>query len=63
MINNIYCTLQGDSGGPLLCYIKDRWVQAGITSFGRGCGLPQKPGVYAKVSKYIGWIKQQIQRH
>ncbi|KAK7934391.1 hypothetical protein WMY93_005287 [Mugilogobius chulae] len=32
---------QGDSGGPLLC----QGNLVGITSFGKGCGLPDKPGV------------------
>ncbi|KAI0227165.1 Enteropeptidase [Lamellibrachia satsuma] len=49
-------TCQGDSGGPLVCYVGGRWVQAGITSFGRGCGLPRKPGVYTKVSSFTLWL-------
>ena len=48
--------LQGDSGGPLVCYQGNSWVQYGITSFGRGCGLPKKPGVYARVSSFSDWI-------
>jgi len=55
--------LQGDSGGPLVCFVNDHWVQAGVTSFGRGCGLPHKPGVYAKVSKFIPWIQVVINRY
>jgi secreted trypsin-like serine protease len=56
-------TCQGDSGGPLVCFLNNHWVQAGVTSFGRGCGLPQKPGVYAKVSRFIRWIQNVINRH
>lgn len=53
---------QGDSGGPLVCYINNYWVQVGVTSFGRGCGLPRKPGVYSKVSKFVTWIQSIISR-
>lgn len=56
-------TCQGDSGGPLVCFVNNHWVQAGVTSFGRGCGLPHKPGVYAKVSKFIRWIQVVINRY
>ncbi|XP_026326872.1 trypsin 5G1-like [Hyposmocoma kahamanoa] len=42
----------GDSGGPAM--LLD--VQVGITSFGEGCALPLKPGVYTDVRKYIDWL-------
>jgi secreted trypsin-like serine protease len=43
-------TCQGDSGGPLL--VADGgggWLQAGITSSGRGCARPGIPGMYSEV--------------
>ena len=49
---------QGDSGGPLVAKGSDgRFMLAGITSFGMGCGRNGVPGVYTKTSHYTNWIK------
>uniref|UniRef100_A0A8C6UEK9 Peptidase S1 domain-containing protein n=1 Tax=Neogobius melanostomus TaxID=47308 RepID=A0A8C6UEK9_9GOBI len=51
---------QGDSGGPMVSKQNSRWIQSGVVSFGRGCALPNNPGVYARVSRYQSWINSKI---
>ncbi|XP_061719512.1 serine protease snake-like isoform X2 [Cydia pomonella] len=59
---------QGDSGGPLQVRIPGVNVPGqgtmhyviGVTSFGIGCARSNKPGIYARVSHYIGWIEEIV---
>ncbi|KAK9515402.1 hypothetical protein VZT92_026053 [Zoarces viviparus] len=53
---------QGDSGGPLQCYSEDEdsFYVVGVTSFGYLCGLPKKPGVYTRTSRFAGWLKRAL---
>jgi len=50
----------GDSGGPLYITRNGVQVQAGISSFGIGCGLPLFYGIYTEVSFFIPWLSQYI---
>nr|XP_046270392.1 prostasin-like [Scatophagus argus] len=53
---------QGDAGAPLMRKYDHKWVQAGVAIFGsiKGCGLPNIPEGFARVSEYQSWIESQI---
>ena len=51
---------QGDGGGPLVCEDSGYNELTGLVSWGFGCGRKDVPGVYVKVSSFIGWINQII---
>lgn len=69
--NNMICagkavggqdSCQGDSGGPLSVVDGDgSAAQAGVVSWGEGCGRPGKYGVYTKISNYADWIAACIE--
>ena len=50
-------TCHGDGGGPLACKVSDgRFILAGVTSWGNGCGHPERYGVYSDLKNYVDWI-------
>ena len=56
---NLCCVLQGDSGGPLV--VKDvLWWLVGDTSWGIGCALSNKPGIYGNVTDFLDWTYTQL---
>ena len=60
-INRDSCS--GDGGSPLVCPIEgteNKFYQAGIVSWGIGCGLEDVPGVYTNVAIFIDWINNEI---
>ena len=56
---------QGDSGGPVMRQLTmsdgtTRWVQIGIVSWGEGCGVAGRYGVYTRLSSYTDWIQGHV---
>lgn len=55
--------IQGDGGSPLVCPLlndRNRFIQAGIVSWGIGCGENRVPGVYGNVAAARPWIDEVL---
>jgi trypsin len=52
---------QGDSGGPILVPLGPTWVQTGVVSWGEGCGLPGKPGLYSRLETLSQAVVERLE--
>jgi len=52
---------QGDSGGPFICRENGKAVLTGVVSFGIGCALADYPGVYARTTAVLDWVKDNME--
>ncbi|KAI1236191.1 hypothetical protein IHE44_0001468 [Lamprotornis superbus] len=50
----------GDSGGPLTCVENGSYYVYGLVSWGEGCGLKNKPGVYTQFVGVLGTPQPHI---
>ena len=57
-------TCQGDSGSPLVVALpghSNYYRQVGVVNWaGEGCAEPGYPTVYARVTSFLGWIRQRM---
>eukprot|EP00062_Callorhinchus_milii_P006737 gi/632947588/ref/XP_007889122.1/ PREDICTED: hepatocyte growth factor [Callorhinchus milii] len=51
-------TCERDYGGPLVCNLHYLEILQGVIVPGRGCAKPKHPGIFVRVSYYIGWIQK-----
>merc|ERR1712062_49704 len=53
----------GDSGGPLICPNENNNpIITGVDSWGYKCGAAKYPGVYGRVTKFLSWIKENMEK-
>ncbi|CAH1239263.1 F2 [Branchiostoma lanceolatum] len=54
---------KGDSGGPFAAFYNDRWNLLGVVSWGDGCALRGKYGVYTRLHRFREWIMGHTEEH
>ncbi|KAM8979826.1 hepatocyte growth factor isoform X3 [Sarcophilus harrisii] len=47
---------EGDYGGPLVCEQHKMRMVIGVIVPGRGCAIPNRPGIFVRVAYYAKWI-------
>ena len=43
-----------------MAFVNNRWILAGITSYGRGCAVAGYLGIYTRVSAFVEFIQSTI---
>ncbi|XP_004839817.1 hepatocyte growth factor isoform X1 [Heterocephalus glaber] len=51
---------EGDYGGPLICEQHKMRMVLGVIVPGRGCAIPNRPGIFVRVAYYAKWIHKII---